>query len=108
MSDGSRLIQGKKPGDAPWSLMGRPVKPGDKLELRLVGRFWVPVVFGPECFDGDLPECHVVLGGSWEDPDVHTAFSYESRYDSFPRLYFRLHEDCILRWADESDATKAE
>jgi hypothetical protein len=73
--------------------------------LRLADGLWIPIVVGPRDGRDAWPQCHVILGGRWEDADVHTMFSREVRVASWPRLFFRLHQDCILRWPSREERT---
>lgn len=79
-------------------LRGRPIGPGDEVELSLSGGRWVRGVFGWTGRPGDPPSLTLELRTSQPPERVEPAWLAGAMTVDIPRVSFPLPEGAILRW----------
>jgi hypothetical protein len=80
-------------------LDGKPVFPGQDVEILLEGKVWLLGRFEWSALATELPRLHVACGGPWEDlEDPETA-----TFPIPPEISFPIPRDALLRWPAVGD-----
>ncbi len=94
MSYGYFLSVKDSPDGPFYFLQGRPVRPGQDLELRLEGSVWILGRFEWSGDPGEPPTFHLACGGAWEE----MADPNSSTYPIPPEISFEIPRGALLRW----------